>query len=65
MKKSDGKPTPAQLIEAAEFERLTTLAMCRAQRVAEKKAARYGLKLVLERPRKARAPRSRRVVEVA
>ena len=51
MQKSDGKPIDPRLVDSAEFMRLANEAMGRAYRVAKKEAARYGLKLVLERPR--------------
>lgn len=67
MKESDNKPTQAQRIDADEFKRLADEAMRRAYFVAKKDAARYGVKLVVNRPRrspsKTSAARSRRVVE--
>ena len=51
MKKSDDKPLPPRLIDSATFAELATKAMRRAQRVAEKENARYGMKLIVERPR--------------
>ncbi len=67
MKESDGKPSPAQMIDADAFMKSADAAMRRAYLVAKKEAARYGLKLVVNQPRpsvrKARPARSRRVVE--
>ena len=67
MKTSDGKPTPLSSLDSAAFAEAATKAMRRAYLVAKKDAARYGLKLVVNRPcrspRKAGAARSRRVVE--
>lgn len=67
MKQSDGNPIRPESISSADFVKLADEAMRRAYLVAKKDAARYGLKLVVNRPcrspRKAGAARSRRVVE--